>query len=560
MPHRVTMNQINLGEKAGIDTKQVQYWEMRDGEEPTFAGTEEGPQTRVQFKNGKEEILRGDAKAAFDAWASLIEQRAIQEVPGPSVDQLAAMAYKQGVRAGREEATARLDCKLCVDYNLATDHCTRLYIVDQPKGFPECWRAREEEAPPSDPKPLCKTCRKHNEKHGWCMDSSMVYPECYKQYAKQPKYSTRCQCGTCFWWRMEHDEALVGLCMNQGEICSGDERAETSWCSEWEAWGRELNTEDGEPQYRRCATCRSFNGESNVCHNTDEAECYPGCYKREGAPNPLCPTCACYDAESGHCTEFAGNHYPECWVAKEEEAEIECASCCHYSGPPSYYCVPGRGWERPGCYEKGNRKALRAARKAAEAAGAGSSDAADKVELPPRGTLCQSCQFYSPDTRRCTKREREEFPECHVDNVWVCSGCGLALGTDMKGQIVRVSSGGCELYIQGEVRIQSNDVPLVVCLKCRTANLWPDELRERVARSYEKSLQFPKLRWSPKHNHMMVQESVQGEERATVHTHMHSSCGSGGTPHEHPHVIGDHHGGEEASYPNEKRYVRSDTQ
>ena len=207
------------------------------------------------------------------------------------------------------------------------------------------------------------------------------------------------------------------------------------------------------------------------------------CLRGKTDPKPLCKTCACYDAESGHCTEFAGNHYPACFVEREEKAEIECAFCRHYSGPPSYYCVPGRGWERPGCYEKGNRKALRAARKAAEAAGAGSSDAADKVELPPRGTLCQSCQFYSPDTRRCTKREREEFPECHVDNVWVCSGCGLALGTDMKGQDVRVSSGGCELYIQGEVRIQSNDVPLVMCPKCGTANLWPDELRERVGRS-----------------------------------------------------------------------------
>ncbi len=55
------MNQVKLGEKAGIDTAEVQSWDMRE-----VAGLQS---THVDFKNGITVILRGEAKVAFDAWA-----------------------------------------------------------------------------------------------------------------------------------------------------------------------------------------------------------------------------------------------------------------------------------------------------------------------------------------------------------------------------------------------------------------------------------------------------------------------------------------------------------
>lgn len=54
-------NQINLGESGGIDTDEVQSWEMGlDGEVPV---------TQVGMKNTAVLWLRGDAKLAFDVWA-----------------------------------------------------------------------------------------------------------------------------------------------------------------------------------------------------------------------------------------------------------------------------------------------------------------------------------------------------------------------------------------------------------------------------------------------------------------------------------------------------------
>ncbi len=175
------------------------------------------------------------------------------------------------------------------------------------------------------------------------------------------------------------------------------------------------------------------------------------CLRGKTDPKPLCETCACYEAESGHCAEFAGNHYPECWVEREEEAEIECASCRHYTGPPSYYCVPGRGHECPGCYEEGNRKALRAARKAAEA---------EAKEEPP-----------------------QKAKVLLLSHIWECSKCGEVLATDWRGDAFHLEGPPwSEITIEGNVKIRLDDVPLVMCSGCGTANLWPDELRERVAK------------------------------------------------------------------------------
>ncbi len=47
------------------------------------------------------------------------------------------------------------------------------------------------------------------------------------------------------------------------------------------------------------------------------------CLRGKTDPKPLCKTCACHEAESGHCAEFAGNHYPECYVLREKEPETK---------------------------------------------------------------------------------------------------------------------------------------------------------------------------------------------------------------------------------------------
>ena len=55
-------NQINLGEKGGIDTDEVQAWKK-------CLDDEEVPTTIVGMKNTAVLHLTNDAKVAFDAWA-----------------------------------------------------------------------------------------------------------------------------------------------------------------------------------------------------------------------------------------------------------------------------------------------------------------------------------------------------------------------------------------------------------------------------------------------------------------------------------------------------------
>ena len=163
--------------------------------------------------------------------------------------------------------------------------------------------------------------------------------------------------------KIEGEDAQRRVFLRGGKtaILRGEEEAAFDlWAATLPRAGRDVH---------RCESCaRNIDGMS--CTRRPSEETFPECHvaredETQPDPRPLCLTCACCEAESGYCTEFAGNHYPECWVAAKRETE--CASCRHYSGPPSYYCVPGRGAEKPGCYEEGNRKALRAARKAAEA-------------------------------------------------------------------------------------------------------------------------------------------------------------------------------------------------
>ena len=90
------MNQGKLGAKAGIDTAEVQYWEMRE-----VAGLQS---THVDFKNGITVILRGAAKVAFDKWAATLPmageaRRLVDTEPryGTGMAEPTGLAQGQGV-------------------------------------------------------------------------------------------------------------------------------------------------------------------------------------------------------------------------------------------------------------------------------------------------------------------------------------------------------------------------------------------------------------------------------------------------------------------------------
>ena len=151
------MNQINLGAKAGIDTKEVQYWEMRE-----VAGLQS---THVDFKNGITVVLRGMAKAAFDEWAATLP------------------------RAGGDG----IDMEQIIDR-----------IIDRVKeyvgsvvGVDDDWREflRECLQSKTDRGPLCATCACYEAESGHCAEfAGNHYPECWVD-EKAPDI-----CGTCSRW------------------------------------------------------------------------------------------------------------------------------------------------------------------------------------------------------------------------------------------------------------------------------------------------------------------------------------------------------------------------
>ena len=98
-------NQINLGETAGIDTDEVQSWEMGVDKEQT-------PVTIVGMKNTAVLHLHGDNKLAFDAWAESL--RPVAE-------------------AGQREL-----CATCGFRNVRSE-CKNPMIDGGIMGYPECY-------------------------------------------------------------------------------------------------------------------------------------------------------------------------------------------------------------------------------------------------------------------------------------------------------------------------------------------------------------------------------------------------------------------------------------
>lgn len=250
---------------------------------------------------------------------------------------------------------------------------------------------------------------------------------------------------------------------NKTAILRGEEEAA------FDVWAATLPRAGGKAL--SCRTCDVFDRASERCTWTIGHVAFPDCYEareeeaRPSNPGPLCATCSCYEAEAGHCAEFAGNHYPECWVAAKRETE--CASCRHYSGPPSYYCVPGRGAEKPGCYEEGNRKALRAARKAAEAKAKEEPPQKAKEAWP--GDELHMYRISVEDTLPSWVRLKAKGYDETAVVTWnqdVLTGLHVVPITKQDLDVSRIT----------------HWMPIVAAPQPQEANLWPAELRERVAK------------------------------------------------------------------------------
>ncbi len=202
-------------------------------------------------------------------------------------------------------------CQTCVYHDWKIGPCAA------PKGsdkFPHCYKGHDGEAPSEHEyvgsipieeammeRPKCKSCRKHNEEHGWCMDSSMVYPECYKERKTK---ADKPLCKTC--------------CYDCGSLRPHFYPDCHEKKGPWEHARQRRRLKLGLGRYVACELCGHL-GDMGICRQGMPPRDGPHCHSNPGIAakwkaeeaKPLCATCACYEAESGHCTEFAGNHYPE---------------------------------------------------------------------------------------------------------------------------------------------------------------------------------------------------------------------------------------------------------
>ncbi len=231
--------------------------------------------------------------------------------------------------------------------------------------------------------------------------------------------------------KIEGEDAQRRVFLRGGKtaILRGEEEAAFDlWAATLPRAGRDVH---------RCESCaRNIDGMS--CTRRPSEETFPECHvaredETQPDPRPLCLTCACCEAESGYCTEFAGNHYPECWVARKEAAD--CKLCRHYRS--CEYCMRGKEREWSGCFE----------------------------------------------TREAEAKPPEKAKVLLLSRIWECSKCSEVLATDLDCRPANMTDPqGGEIIVEGKVRIQVDGILSVTCWQCQTANLWPDELRERIGR------------------------------------------------------------------------------
>ena len=163
------MNQILCGDTV-IDTDDVQLAIKIEGEDA---------QRRVFLRGGRTAILRSEEEVAFDVWAATLPRAGAMRPL--RIEQLTAMAYKQGRRAGRQEISAFFaklatpSCQMCKVFDDDEERCT--WTIGH-VAFPKCHEAREEALEVNE-KPLCKTCACYEVESGHCTElAGNHYPEC----------------------------------------------------------------------------------------------------------------------------------------------------------------------------------------------------------------------------------------------------------------------------------------------------------------------------------------------------------------------------------------------
>ncbi len=108
-----------------------------------------------------------------------------------------------------------------------------------------------------------------------------------------------------------------------------------------------------------------------------------------------------------------------------------------------------------------------------------------------------------------------------LSRIWECSKCGEVLATNWRGDAFHLEGPPwSEITIEGNVKIRLDDAPLVMCPGCGTANLWPDELRERIGgKAPEPALPYDVRKLStPTHDHTHHHPEGDGST-ALYHSH-----------------------------------------
>ena len=226
--------------------------------------------------------------------------------------------------------------------------------------------------------------------------------------------------------KIEGEDAQRRVFLRGGKtaILRGEEEAAFDlWAATLPRAGRDVH---------RCESCaRNIDGMS--CTRRPSEETFPECHvaredETQPDPRPLCLTCACCEAESGYCTEFAGNHYPE-------------------------------------CYEEGNRKALRAARKPAEAKAKEEPPQKAKEAWP--GDELHMYRISVEDTLPSWVRLKAKGYDETAVVTWnqdVLTGLHVVPITKQDLDVSRIT----------------HWMPIVAAPQPQEANLWPEELRERL--------------------------------------------------------------------------------
>lgn len=225
------------------------------------------------------------------------------------IEQLTAMAYKQGLRAGREEA-------LPYKEQIVERIYKRIIAKDGER---------------DDPWPAKSDWRKWLR---WCL--GVVEPEPDNR-----------QCGACRWWVL-YPATFPGarmMCVGPKFSFTAARRDDKSCCEHWELRKKTLPTEPAErPFWENCVGCRQWDPIPGRCMeavepNMEACVRHPRHHEERESPEtlksgeyPKCKECRFRNGETGLCIgkqRFEEDGYPECYVLDDP---AECGQCLNWHG------------------------------------------------------------------------------------------------------------------------------------------------------------------------------------------------------------------------------------